>query len=95
MEEPPPQRAMCGGNILQIFTKSSYGICMWEIFSFGKNPYIWLSNREVTEQIPKGVQENKPDNCPDNIFAVVQTCWAIEPSKRPDFIEVCQVEISS
>jgi hypothetical protein len=56
-----------------------------KVYSFGNKPYAWLTNKEVTEQIPKGVRLSKPDICPDRIWENVILCWNMDPAERPNF----------
>lgn len=66
----------------------SYGVVCWEVFTYGSNPYKWLSNQEVVEQVAKGLRLPKPDGCPDLVWSIVMTCWEADPSKRPSFAQL-------
>lgn len=69
-------------------TVCSFGLVLWEIFSFGALPYVWLSNKDASVQIPQGVINARPDGCPDAIWDIMLRCWQIDYRKRPDFSEV-------
>jgi len=63
----------------------AYGVVLWEIFTFGLQPYYGYTNKEVMEFIQKGIHLGKPDNCPDFIYAIMKDCWIKEPEKRLEF----------
>lgn len=68
----------------------SYGIVCWEVFTYGSNPYKWLSNQEVTEQVATGLRLTKPELCPDLLWELVQVCWDEIPANRPTFMQLCK-----
>lgn len=61
----------------------SFGIVLWEIFSFGVQPYYSLSNEEVVQHVRDGNVMNCPENCPQEIYDLMLDCWAMEPNDRP------------
>ena len=63
----------------------SYGILLWEVFSFGARPYSDLSNAAVVERVLSGQTLPRPDRCPQGVYAVMLRCWNATPSKRPWF----------
>lgn len=54
-----------------------------EIFSYGQPPYGNLKGPEVLSYVESGKRLEKPENCSDSLFATIQKCWDIDPSKRP------------
>ena len=66
----------------------SFGVTMWEIFSFAMQPYFGLSNEEVTKHIRKGKHLEIPNYCPNKIYEIMKMCWAMEPDSRPSFLEL-------
>ena len=66
----------------------SYGVVMWEIFSYGLQPHFGYSNQEVIERIRTGQHLPCPDGCPHAVFAVMKECWIEDPAKRPGFSEL-------
>ncbi|EDO39761.1 predicted protein, partial [Nematostella vectensis] len=63
----------------------SYGVLLWEIFTFGLQPYYGYTNKEVTEFIKKGIHLGRPDDCPQFVYLIMKDCWSREPEERVDF----------
>ena len=42
----------------------SFGVVMWEIYSYGRSPYPRMSQKEVVESVVKGYRMEIPDACP-------------------------------
>uniref|UniRef100_A0A3Q3ADA4 non-specific protein-tyrosine kinase n=1 Tax=Kryptolebias marmoratus TaxID=37003 RepID=A0A3Q3ADA4_KRYMA len=61
------------------------GVCVWEIFSAAQQPFFWLENGQVINQLESGVRLYKPQHCPPTIYALLARCWAYEPQGRPTF----------
>ena len=66
----------------------SFGVVMWEVFSFALQPYYGLSNEEVTEAIRHGKVLHRPDDCPSEVYNVMKECWDMEAKSRPTFDEL-------
>ncbi|XP_058399927.1 macrophage colony-stimulating factor 1 receptor [Diceros bicornis minor] len=68
----------------------SYGILLWEIFSLGLNPYPGiLVNSKFYKLVKDGYQMAQPAFAPKNIYSIMQACWALEPTRRPTFQQIC------
>lgn len=68
----------------------SYGILLWEIFSLGLNPYPGiLVNNKFYKLVKDGYQMAQPVFAPENIYSIMQSCWDLEPTKRPTFQQIC------
>ena len=63
----------------------SYGVVMWEIFSYAMQPYFGLSNEEVVDRVRHGTVLERPDHCPTNVYEIMKRCWIKEPFNRPAF----------
>uniref|UniRef100_A0AAX7SY72 non-specific protein-tyrosine kinase n=1 Tax=Astatotilapia calliptera TaxID=8154 RepID=A0AAX7SY72_ASTCA len=74
------------------FTSASdvwmFAVCMWEIMSGGQQPFFWLENRAVINQLEQGIRLPKPDNCPPALYSLMTRCWSYDPSERPSFTEL-------
>ncbi len=66
----------------------SYGVVLWEIFSFGIQPYFALSNEEVVQFVRDGHVMNCPDGCPQELYDLMMDCWVMDPGERPTAAEV-------
>ncbi|XP_050295203.1 BDNF/NT-3 growth factors receptor-like [Anthonomus grandis grandis] len=63
----------------------SYGVVLWEIYSYGKQPYYGYSNEEVVKKILDGVRLTPPENCPSAIYELMRGCWIEDPKERFTF----------
>uniref|UniRef100_A0A3Q2YR59 non-specific protein-tyrosine kinase n=1 Tax=Hippocampus comes TaxID=109280 RepID=A0A3Q2YR59_HIPCM len=74
------------------FTSASdiwmFAVCMWEILSRGQQPFFWLENRDVINQLEQGIRLPKPDNCPPALYSLMTRCWSYDPRERPNFTEL-------
>ncbi|NXD12194.1 FAK2 kinase, partial [Nothocercus nigrocapillus] len=69
-----------------------FAVCMWEILSYGKQPFFWLENKDVIGVLEKGDRLPKPDLCPPVLYTLMTRCWDYDPSERPKFKElVCSL----
>ena len=66
----------------------SFGVVLWEVFSFALQPYYGITNEEVTEAIRRGKTLNRPDDCPIEIYRLMKECWAMDPADRITFPEL-------
>lgn len=48
----------------------SYGVVLWEIFSYGLQPYYGFSNQEVMEMVRKRQLLPCPEDCPPRCVCV-------------------------
>ncbi|XP_041479444.1 uncharacterized protein LOC121427221 isoform X4 [Lytechinus variegatus] len=76
------------------FTKASdvwsFGVTMWEMFSYGRKPFATLSGEEILKTIdkPKLERLERPEACPQKIYELMLRCWADEPERRMSFAEL-------
>ena len=66
----------------------SFGVLMWEVFSFGLLPYYGKGNEEIPNLIMQGVTMEIPLNCPRSMYALMMSCWRLNSSQRPNFTEL-------
>nr|XP_015805239.2 high affinity nerve growth factor receptor [Nothobranchius furzeri] len=60
----------------------SFGVVLWEIFTYGKQPWYQLSNNEAIECITQGRELERPRTCPKEVYLLMQGCWQREPQQR-------------
>lgn len=95
-EEPLPWRWMAPESLRRMeFTEKSdvwsFGITLWEIYSFGGMPYAGLSwNIDFSKQLEDGLRLGKPTNCEENKYSLMTLCWESNPELRPTFAEISQ-----
>nr|XP_055065141.1 tyrosine-protein kinase transmembrane receptor ROR2 isoform X2 [Misgurnus anguillicaudatus] len=66
----------------------SYGVVLWEIFSYGLQPYCGYSNQDVMEMIRNRQVLSCPDDCPAWIYTLMLECWNEFPTRRPRFKDI-------
>ena len=77
----------------------SFGVVIWEILSFGKQPYGFLDYEEVLANLELG----KYLSCPEEVNQIkgwpakqfyrelAQRCFIVEPENRADFFEIGEI----
>uniref|UniRef100_I3M6P2 Tyrosine-protein kinase n=1 Tax=Ictidomys tridecemlineatus TaxID=43179 RepID=I3M6P2_ICTTR len=66
----------------------SFGVLMWEAFSYGQKPYRGMKGSEVTAMLEKGERMGCPQGCPREMYDLMNLCWTYEVDKRPGFVAV-------
>lgn len=58
----------------------------------GLNPYPGiLVNSKFYKLVKDGYQMAQPAFAPKNIYSIMQACWALEPTRRPTFQQICSL----
>ena len=72
----------------------SFGIVLYVIITYGKKPYEEIDTKEeLMMQIEQGYRMPQPEWCPDELYAVMLSCWEMEPEDRPTFAKLqCQLK---
>lgn len=65
----------------------SFGVLLWEIFTFGQQPFAGYTNDEVVNMINKTRYLEIPTNC--IVKDVMLDCWQFKANTRPTFNEIC------
>jgi hypothetical protein len=63
----------------------SFGVLLFELFSYGGVPWHDLSNARVKEEVIAGHQLTPPDEAPSEVATLMKSCWTLQPEKRPSF----------
>lgn len=66
----------------------SFGVLLWEIFSYGSRPFFGLSNYQAMEHILDNELLPSPDRCPVSIFEIITACWLVDMDERITFSEI-------
>ncbi|XP_070933663.1 tyrosine-protein kinase SYK isoform X3 [Macaca nemestrina] len=56
----------------------SFGVLMWEAFSYGQKPYRGMKGSEVTAMLEKGERMGCPAGCPREMYDLMNLCWTYE-----------------
>jgi len=79
----------------------SFGVLLWEIYSFGRVPYPRIPLADVVKHVEKGYRMEAPEGSPKSIYDLMKKAWRIDPEERPSFrdvrmaLELLQSEINS
>uniref|UniRef100_A0A8C0N5X7 receptor protein-tyrosine kinase n=2 Tax=Canis lupus familiaris TaxID=9615 RepID=A0A8C0N5X7_CANLF len=63
----------------------AYGVVLWEIFSYGLQPYYGLAHEEVIRYVRAGRTLARPARCPLELYNLMRLCWSPLPADRPGF----------
>uniref|UniRef100_A0A8C3AX65 Tyrosine-protein kinase SYK n=1 Tax=Cyclopterus lumpus TaxID=8103 RepID=A0A8C3AX65_CYCLU len=75
-------------NYFKFSSKSdvwSFGVLMWEAYSYGQKPYKGLKGNDVMQMIEGGRRMEAPGNCPPEMYDLMRTCWTYKADERPGF----------
>ena len=62
----------------------AFGVLLWEIMTLCFMPYHNTGDdKEVAQAVIAGERLPKPENCPDDVYAIMQSCWQKRPGDRP------------
>ncbi|XP_010185746.1 PREDICTED: tyrosine-protein kinase Srms-like [Mesitornis unicolor] len=64
----------------------SYGILLYEVFTYGQIPYEGMTNQETVRQITRGYRLPRPSSCPPEIYSIMLECWSGNTEERPTFL---------
>ena len=66
----------------------SYGITVWEIYSYGQEPSL-CAIESLPHELHKGKRLPRPPDCPDSVYTkLLFGCWQFEADKRASFEDV-------
>ena len=63
----------------------SFGVLLFEVFSFSSNPYPDMSKEQVRSYVMSGKKMPKPKDCPEEIYQIMRSCFEFDATKRPSF----------
>ena len=68
----------------------SFGVTVWEIFSYGAIPYgVSKSNKEIKNMVIDGGRLSCPDDSPEDIYRLLMLdCWHEDLIQRPNFTKL-------
>lgn len=65
----------------------SFGILLYEIYSFGRLPYPKIPVDDVLKYVESGYRMEAPEGCPSKIYEIMKRAWSAEPKDRPTFAD--------
>ncbi|XP_071817076.1 uncharacterized protein [Apostichopus japonicus] len=68
----------------------SYGVFLWELFSFGEVPYHSRDKREIEDAVRNMECLSRPPFCPGAIFGIMLSTWKRYREDRPQMSEITQ-----
>ncbi|XP_070549764.1 tyrosine-protein kinase receptor Tie-1-like [Ptychodera flava] len=63
----------------------SFGVALWEIFTYGLTPYVDHCKEDVAEKLNRGYRLLKPDCVDEDVYNLMLQCWRKRPNDRPTF----------
>ncbi|XP_047986835.1 fibroblast growth factor receptor homolog 2-like [Leguminivora glycinivorella] len=66
----------------------SFGVITWEIMTFGEIPYAKISVYKLYNYLETNNRLEKPDDCSNEMYDMMKSCWAFKPENRPTFEEI-------
>ncbi|XP_037920343.1 fibroblast growth factor receptor homolog 1-like isoform X1 [Hermetia illucens] len=68
----------------------SFGVLLWEIMTFGDQPYPKVTAEELYGYLLEGNRMEKPYRCSLNIYLLMRQCWNFDADARPRFSEIVE-----
>lgn len=76
----------------RIFTHKSdvwsYGVTVWELFTYGQRPYESVRAPHVPDLLEKGERLPQPSMCTIDVYMIMIKCWMLDADSRPSFKEL-------
>eukprot|EP01147_Barroeca_monosierra_P003501 gene3501-6127_t len=66
----------------------SFGVFMWEIYTYGTLPFRHLKSRAAKDEIVAGLILSRPESCPEETYEYMLQTWDKNPESRPRFKEL-------
>ena len=72
----------------------SFGVVLWEIFTFGATPYEKLTAPQIMDLVKNSDNKKnqpvlaRPEICPNNVFEIMLKCWSFQATDRPSFSSI-------
>ncbi|RUS70374.1 hypothetical protein EGW08_021860 [Elysia chlorotica] len=72
----------------------SFGVLLWEVFSYAFQPYYGLTHEEVIAALRAGKTLDPPEAAPPAVYSLMKSCWRTKPSARPSFSSLLKCLVS-
>ncbi|KAM7535211.1 hypothetical protein Aperf_G00000091033 [Anoplocephala perfoliata] len=68
----------------------SFGVLVWEIYSFGSLPYSDIPTNKLKGFLRKGKRLDKPIGTPNKMSELMENCWKYEAKERSSFEDIVE-----
>uniref|UniRef100_A0A0R3U6V2 non-specific protein-tyrosine kinase n=1 Tax=Mesocestoides corti TaxID=53468 RepID=A0A0R3U6V2_MESCO len=82
--------AACRGQFTIKSDVWSFGVVIYEIVTYGQQPFPSMNNTETLDQVNNGYRMPCPQGCPSSIYEVMLQTWDVTPELRPTFTYLCE-----
>ncbi|KAK2176121.1 hypothetical protein NP493_682g01019 [Ridgeia piscesae] len=66
----------------------SYGIILWEVYSFGTTPSLCDKFHDIVNVLHEGHRLLAPEGCPPDVYQLMKKCWEYYPEQRIHFDKI-------
>uniref|UniRef100_A0A914CND7 non-specific protein-tyrosine kinase n=1 Tax=Acrobeloides nanus TaxID=290746 RepID=A0A914CND7_9BILA len=66
----------------------SFGVTLWELFTYGEEPWLGYRIAEVLRMVEQGKRMEKPQKSNGELYHIMDLCWKRSPEDRPNFTEL-------
>ena len=87
-----PPEAITSANFTMASDVWSFGVVLWELFTYGDLPFEEKSDEEVVKFIIKDLGKlSCPMKCPSDVFDLMEKCWNVDPAARLNFLMIHEI----
>ncbi|XP_051550183.1 activated CDC42 kinase 1-like isoform X2 [Myxocyprinus asiaticus] len=79
---------LCVGSFSHASDVWSFGVTLWEMFTYCEEPWMRLSGRQILYRVERGERLVRPPDCPQELYSVMRKCWAYNSTDRPTFSQL-------
>ncbi|XP_055858361.1 uncharacterized protein LOC129920890 [Episyrphus balteatus] len=63
----------------------AFGVLCWELITLGASPYPGIPPQNLYHLLKTGYRMERPENCSEEIYSIMRSCWTDDPNARPSF----------
>lgn len=89
-----PPESILNGRFSHAGDVWSFGVTLWEIYTFGDIPYGNIKEDDLIILLDCGGRLKRPKLCPEKVFQIMLECWNLEPKNRPRFRHLAEYFMS-
>ena len=69
----------------------SYGVVLWEMYSYGEQPFKDKTGQQTVDYIEAGHRLAMPEKASNDVYTIMRKCWEYRPDNRPTFEELFSI----